>query len=48
MRFWIGPLMFGFGIIIFLSIRLFEPNFHGVIPDVIFGAIDNGILAILT
>jgi len=43
---WIGLILIILGIICLLSLRLFNINIKSVSPDIIFGLIDNGILAI--
>ncbi|UCD20670.1 MAG: hypothetical protein JSW08_02755 [archaeon] len=44
--FWIGPVMVILAILILLSIKLFHSGHHGSTPDILFGAIDNGVLVI--
>lgn len=42
----IGPVMIGLAILCVSSLLLFKVNIKEIFPDIIFGVIDNGILAI--
>ncbi|MDD5133617.1 MAG: hypothetical protein PHD81_00340 [Candidatus Nanoarchaeia archaeon] len=43
---WIGLILIGLGILCLLSLKLFNVKIKNVWPDIVFGLIDNGILAI--
>ncbi len=44
---WIGPLLIVLALLCLLSLTIFKIRLATVIPDLIFGLIDNGILAIM-
>ncbi|NCN25223.1 hypothetical protein COT94_04000 [Candidatus Falkowbacteria bacterium CG10_big_fil_rev_8_21_14_0_10_37_14] len=44
--FWIGPAMLMLAILCVVSLVPFKVNIKEILPDIIFGVIDNGILAI--
>ena len=42
----IGLVLIGLGLLVLFSLKIFKISFKSVWPDVIFGVIDNGFLAI--
>lgn len=44
---WMGYIMVGLGFLCLISLMLFKIKLKSVLPDIYFGMIDNGVLAIL-
>lgn len=44
---WMGPVLLGLGLLCLASLLPFKVKLKSVQPDILFGVIDNGILAIM-
>ena len=44
--FWMGPVLIGLGILCLISLIPFKIKLRSTLPDIFFGVLDNGILAI--